>query len=170
MSSPGYPPIPIYYPPPPRPPLITPEAKSAFARIFAAFLVIGTILALGVIFASYFSTAWERYQLQKDRAEAPRVVQPNNAPSSPPISRSSRSSGQPRRSEPPVIVTPPVINDEPAYDLGAAARHYDRALQLIEENRFAEARVELYEARKLLPPGSDEFVLVQSKIDQLTGG
>ena len=170
MSSPGYPPIPIYYPPPPRPPLITPEAKSAFARIFAAFLVIGTILALGVIFASYFSTAWERYQLQKDRAEAPRVVQPNAAPSSPPISRSSRSSGQSRISAPPVVVNPPLTEEAPRYDPETAAIHYARALQLIEDGRPADAREELYEARRLLRPDSQEFATVQAKIDELTGG
>jgi eukaryotic-like serine/threonine-protein kinase len=177
MQAPGFPPVPVYYPPPPKPPLITPEMKAFTGRVFVAFLVLGTLLALGVVATKYFSEAYGRYQQEKavgaavpqggpsamvpPSAGAPPggvAVQPNrSAAETAPAPSNPSSSGE---------VSPPPT---PVYDYEAADRHYRNAMALLQESRHREAREELYEARKLLPPDSPEFQVVQSLIDQLTG-
>jgi serine/threonine-protein kinase len=160
MSSPRYPPFPIYYPPPPGPPLISPEAKSVMGRIFISFVVIGTILILGVIAVQGFSKAFERYQLENQGAGAP--VRASR--SAPPVTRPEAR----RQAQPPVAVPPPSVEPEPQYDLAAGRELLNRAIALDEEGRYQEARVALYEARTLLPPDSQEYAEVQQRIESLT--
>ena len=166
-SSPGFPPIPIYYPPPPRRPLISPEVKAFFGRMFIAFLVIGTILALAVVAVQGFSKAMERMEQNQGKA-APMRTPP--APVQPVQNTNSAPAQEPARTSPPVVVStepPRRITIGPGVDEAAAKEHFDKAMQLIGEKQFREARTELYEARKRLQAGSEAYEAVEAWIRQL---
>lgn len=176
MSSPGYPPIPVYYPPPPRPPLITPEVKSVTGRVFAAFLILGTIIALAIVAAKYFSVAVERYQVdQSNRAAVTRPFsRPRaNAGRATPAPGTHRPAEQhtetvPVEPDPPVVSPPVEQTPVMAYDPEAGRAYWEQAIQLMAENRMAEARIALYEARKRYPPDSEEYAAVQQMIDGIS--
>lgn len=54
--------IPIYYPPPPRQPLMKPETKHFLGRLFLTLLVVGTLLALVFVGLSSIGTAVDRME------------------------------------------------------------------------------------------------------------
>ncbi len=59
MPPPG--PLPNYFPPPPRRPLVSPETAAFFKRLFLTFLLVGTVLALVTVAVQAIATAWQRY-------------------------------------------------------------------------------------------------------------
>ncbi len=54
--------VPIYYPPPPRRPMIKPETKHFLGRLALTLLIMGTLLGLIIVGLGSFSTAYDRYQ------------------------------------------------------------------------------------------------------------
>lgn len=181
-GSPGFPPVPIYYPPPPRPPLVTPEMKAAMARIFTAFLIIGTILVLAVVAVYSFSTAYGRYQDEKIGRAVSRI--PRSAPPTPRVDRRAI----PPATEPPAAnranpVESPAVADQapdplPGGAASAPASGYDpdRAALLVNEAMVlaetdpAGARAKLYEARRLVPPNSEHAQVIEVLLQTLSAG
>jgi len=53
----GQAPIPIYYPPPPRQPLLKPETRHTLGRVFMATLVLGTLIAVILVAVTQLSRA-----------------------------------------------------------------------------------------------------------------
>jgi len=164
-SSPGYPPIPVYYPPPPRPPLITPAAKSAFGKVIVAFLVLGTLVLLGVFAANYFSQAWGRLQTENAafRPDSVATIPTGtaNKAASPPAAGATRD-------EPPVEDVARSSEPLQRVDVEEARRHFDRAMAALDDGRNADARASLYEARRRLAVGTEEYEVVSRWIDFLT--
>jgi eukaryotic-like serine/threonine-protein kinase len=177
MGTPGFPPVPVYYPPPPRPPLITPEMKGTMARVFVAFLVIGTILTLAVVGVSYFAKA-----LAEQKSGGPAVSRTPNRSASSAGGSPAVTSNQPRISGSGTPVSPgpgaevsvpavtPQVDDRTP--VSSAAEGYDEreANRLfLEANALAEtdvpaARQKLYEARRRCPPDSDLFGVIEAMI------
>lgn len=58
-------PIPVYYPPPPRRPLIKPETRTFMRKLFVTFLVLGTFFALVIVIVNGLSTALARAERQR---------------------------------------------------------------------------------------------------------
>lgn len=52
--------IPIYYPPPPRAPLLKPETRVFIGRLFVTLLAMGTLLALIIVCVNAISVAFQR--------------------------------------------------------------------------------------------------------------
>lgn len=71
--APGYQPYgqqqppqyPVYYPPPPREPLFSPETRLFFRRLFVISLLVGSLFALVVVGIQEISKAVEREQIRK---------------------------------------------------------------------------------------------------------
>ncbi len=59
-------PLPIYYPPPPRGPLISPETKQFFGKLILTVIVLGTLFALVVVVINGLGIAWQRARAQQD--------------------------------------------------------------------------------------------------------
>ncbi len=57
--------IPIYYPPPPRAPLLKPETKVFLGRLFLTLAVVGTLVALIIVGIDALSKATSRAELQR---------------------------------------------------------------------------------------------------------
>ena len=70
---PGYSNVPVYYPPPPRQPLIKPETKQFFGKLFVSLVIIGSLFALILVGINGLSTALESTSNQ--RADAAIVKQ-----------------------------------------------------------------------------------------------
>ncbi|HTQ11077.1 MAG TPA: serine/threonine-protein kinase, partial [Fimbriimonadaceae bacterium] len=68
----GYPQTPIYYPPPPRQPLIRPETRNFIGKLLLFLLVMGTLVGVVILFASAVGQAWSKKQ---DNAADQAVVQ-----------------------------------------------------------------------------------------------
>lgn len=67
--------VPMYYPRPPRGPLMKPETKVFISRLCVTLIVLGTLFGLVIIGVNAMSTALGRYQLQEqDRAKRERFV------------------------------------------------------------------------------------------------
>lgn len=163
-SSPGYPPFPVYYPPPPRPPLITPEAKSVMAKIVIAFLVLGTLVLLGVFAANYFSQAWTKMEVTDSVREAPVA----SGSVSPGRSASSGSPGSETIPMPDAASNVPDVRPLREINMLEGRRLMQQADAAIQQGRFADARQALYEARGVLPVDSEEYREVVRWIDYLT--
>lgn len=70
-------PIPIFYPPPPRAPMLKPETRAFLGRLMVATVLIGTLLALFLVALNSALGAYQRYQReQQDRVRvgAPQPV------------------------------------------------------------------------------------------------
>ncbi|HVL40134.1 MAG TPA: serine/threonine-protein kinase [Fimbriimonadaceae bacterium] len=62
---PGYAPqVPIYYPPPPRQPLLKPETKRFLGRLFLTVMIMGTLFALVIVGINSISVAIDRLNKQ----------------------------------------------------------------------------------------------------------
>jgi len=179
QSSPGFPPVPVYYPPPPRAPLVTPEMKGAMARGIMAFLAIGTLLLLAVFAVRYFSTAYVRMQNEKEAlpivvpraggpASATRTSTPPAATGNPGGTITPASGGTaPGTSEATERSSaPPSSSPVGGYDPQRAEQLVGEALTLMETDLPA-AREKLYEARRLTPPDSDQFTRIDAMIQAL---
>src|SRR5579862_242319 len=70
----GFPQAPVYYPPPPRQPLIKPETKNFIAKLFLTFLVMGTFVAVAVLFVSGIGQAWSKREDQQHDQETLRKI------------------------------------------------------------------------------------------------
>lgn len=57
--------VPIYYPPPPRQPLLKPETKQTMGRVFTALVLIGTLVALVLVLVTSLSKVLSNYQQDK---------------------------------------------------------------------------------------------------------
>jgi len=57
--------IPIYYPPPPRKPLLKPETKVFLGRLFLTLAVVGTLVALALVGIDAMTKAYSRAELQR---------------------------------------------------------------------------------------------------------
>lgn len=165
-GSPGYPPIPVYYPPPPRPPLITPEVKAVTGKILIAFLVLGTLVLLGVFAANYFSQAWSRME-----AERGSPVQGRSSPAET-VPMSRREIGQRKTAEfaPPTVESPTPAGDRPLnqLDIEEGRRLIAQGEAAFNAGRRSDAREAFYSARMVLPVGSEEYEIVTRWIDYLT--
>lgn len=77
QHSPGMAPlVPVYYPPPPRRPLIKPETKRFMGRLFLTFLIMGTLFALIIVAINSLATAADRLNKERqDRAVKSRAAQ-----------------------------------------------------------------------------------------------
>ncbi len=65
----GMPQLPVYYPPPPRPPFVSAETKAFFGRLLVTVLILGTIFALVIAVVYGLGTAWMRDKAQyEDRS------------------------------------------------------------------------------------------------------
>ncbi|HRK20969.1 MAG TPA: serine/threonine-protein kinase [Fimbriimonadaceae bacterium] len=164
-GSPGYPPIPVYYPPPPRPPLITPEMKSVTGKIFIAFLVLGTLVLLGVFAANYFSQAWSRMETERVVPIQDRPTD-GNAVDNPRDATSGRTS----ESAPPIAESsnPPSNRPLNNLDIEEGRRLIAQGEAAFNAGRRADARDAFYSARMVLPVGSEEYEVVTRWIDYLT--
>jgi serine/threonine-protein kinase len=72
MPAPG--PLPQYYPPPPRVPLIKPETGDFLKRALLTFLIVGTLLGLIVVACMALADAIARYGMAEREGEAVRAA------------------------------------------------------------------------------------------------
>jgi hypothetical protein len=63
MPPPG--PLPQYYPPPPRRPLISPEWSAAIRKTILMLLLFGLVLALVTVAVQAIASAWQRYAVEE---------------------------------------------------------------------------------------------------------
>jgi serine/threonine-protein kinase len=68
--------LPIYYPPPPRQPLISAETRQFWGKLFLAFIVIGTIIGVLILLANSLSTSLGRAEMRNHDRET--VAELNN--------------------------------------------------------------------------------------------
>lgn len=67
--------VPVYYPPPPRRPLVKPETKRFMGRLFLTFLVMGTLFALIIVAINSLAAAADRINKERqDRAISDKVA------------------------------------------------------------------------------------------------
>jgi len=95
-NSSGYPPsvnFPIYYPPPPRPPMFKAETKRFFGRVVLTFLIMGTLFALVIVAINSLTQAAERLKSSNSKAAPP--VNASVEPKKPPASKSAAESATP---------------------------------------------------------------------------
>jgi eukaryotic-like serine/threonine-protein kinase len=71
---PGFANIPIYYPPPPRQPLIRPETKQFFGKLFVSLLIMGSLFALILVGINGISQALERSNNSRADADVVRAI------------------------------------------------------------------------------------------------
>jgi serine/threonine-protein kinase len=72
---PGYANVPVYYPPPPRQPLIKPETKQFFGKLFVSLIIMGSLFALILVGINGLSKALEGTANQRTDAEVVRQIQ-----------------------------------------------------------------------------------------------
>ncbi|HWA82374.1 MAG TPA: serine/threonine-protein kinase [Fimbriimonadaceae bacterium] len=65
MYQQGFPQAPVYYPPPPRQPLLKPETKHFIGKLFLTFLVMGTLVVVGILLVVAFSQAMNTAEMQR---------------------------------------------------------------------------------------------------------
>lgn len=137
-APPTYAQIPVYYPPPPRGPLISPEARAVWGRILLTILIVGTFLAV-----SYFG------MVAAAKAYAESMSRKNDAPVQSQIQRDT--AGQPldsriqtREQEIPTLNSQEAKADEAANlanDYAAKAREAESAGNAVEaEDYYKRAR------------------------------
>lgn len=84
MYQQGYPQAPIYYPPPPRQPLLKPETKHFMGKLFLTLLVMGTLFAVVILFVAgigqAMSTAESQRQDQLTMQSISKIFNGNAAP------------------------------------------------------------------------------------------
>lgn len=84
MYQQGYPQAPIYYPPPPRQPLLKAETKHFMGKLFLTLLVMGTLFAVVILFVAgigqAMSTAEAQRQDQVTVETMSRIYKDNDAP------------------------------------------------------------------------------------------
>ncbi|MDX2066616.1 MAG: protein kinase [Fimbriimonadaceae bacterium] len=74
MPPPG--PLPQYYPPPPRRPLVSPEWSAAIRKTVLMLLLFGLVLALVTVAVQAIAAAWQRYAVEeRDRTLVAAAVQ-----------------------------------------------------------------------------------------------
>jgi len=61
--------VPVYYPPPPRQPLLKPETRVFLSRLFVTFVVLGTLFGLVIVGVNSMSRVIERMNLQQQDSE-----------------------------------------------------------------------------------------------------
>jgi eukaryotic-like serine/threonine-protein kinase len=74
----GYPqgPIPVYYPPPPRQPLMKPDTRVFLGKLMLTFVILGTMFALIVVGVGELVNAVHRYQAeQEDRKHTSAIIE-----------------------------------------------------------------------------------------------
>jgi tetratricopeptide (TPR) repeat protein len=64
----GFPQTPIYYPPPPRQPLLKPETKHFIGKLFLTLLIMGTLFAVVIIAIMAIGDVWSRKEAQRQDA------------------------------------------------------------------------------------------------------
>lgn len=60
-----YPPVPVYYPPPPRQPMMRPETKQFMGKLFLTVLILGTLFALVFVAVNALSKAFQQVNLKE---------------------------------------------------------------------------------------------------------
>ncbi|MBX3119959.1 MAG: protein kinase [Fimbriimonadaceae bacterium] len=78
-----YPPVPVYYPPPPRQPLFKPETKQFLGKLFLTILILGTLFALVFVALTSLNSAIQQANRQEQDQRI--VAQLNAQDSSKPI-------------------------------------------------------------------------------------
>lgn len=72
--TPGYGNVPVYYPPPPRQPLIKPETKQFFGKLMVSLLIMGSLFALILVVINGISKALESSSNSKVDASVVRQI------------------------------------------------------------------------------------------------
>ncbi|HVT13398.1 MAG TPA: serine/threonine-protein kinase [Fimbriimonadaceae bacterium] len=84
MYQQGFPQAPVYYPPPPRQPLLKPETKHFIGKLLLTFLVMGTLVVVAILFVVGLSQAMNTAEMQrKDEVTMGKISQVLKSPSTP---------------------------------------------------------------------------------------
>jgi serine/threonine protein kinase len=133
--------VPIYYPPPPRPPLMKPETRVFLGRLFVSLLVMGTLLALIIVGVNSISIAMQRAKLQTEDTSTVNLI--NSQDQNKPIAA--------RIKEREDVLIPRLQSRESVEEQKRqlAVLYQQLARQQSEQNKPVEAEASLEKAREL---------------------
>ncbi len=74
-----YPPVPVYYPPPPRQPMFKPETKQFLGKLFLTVLLLGTLFALVFVAVNSLTKAFQQMSLKEADQRVVKQLNAQNA-------------------------------------------------------------------------------------------
>ncbi len=150
-------PLPIYYPPPPRQPLLKPEQKLFLSRLFFTFLIMGTLVVLCTVGINSLSDALERLKTGRPPASARVEVPPRSrdATTSDSTSRDEKSDSSPTSGG--------TMSDRD--DPVGAQASYDDAIALERQEKWQDARSKLRDVQAKSSRDSELWAKAQRELD-----
>lgn len=151
-------PVPIYYPPPPRQPLLKPETKLLLAKLFFTILILATLCYAVVMMVKNVS--------ERSMPPARKVMLPPEAMD---VSREqAEAPGSTVQPQAPVPTRPSPEPFTPRTDNAAAERLFREGMGAIERNDLMAARDLFSQARALAEPGSPVWEEATAMLDRLS--
>lgn len=176
-SASGLPPVPVYYPPPPRRPMVSDETRSFLSKFFGTFLIVGLFFAL-VVYAIIAMTnvANENAKKNAKRPAIRRDSPPTFGPSAPRPQPSNRrnlpSLTAPPASQPEIIIDParprgdPIESSRSYASVEEAQAEGARFFAAGDYERAGLALVEAYEGRPEKAIGEQALICAENLVKE----
>jgi hypothetical protein len=136
------PPVPVYYPPPPRQPLLKPETKAFLAKLMLTLVLMGTLLALILATVNALGNLMDRWRAERAESQRLRAYEQTRRTASL-DERIQRGEQFSQNLENPVLQAE--ARRRLAWDMRA------KALEQIQAGRWAEAEASLTMAQERAP-------------------